>query len=69
MPTQPNHNDTQENSASIRIRELSERAEKGGYILVRSAFPRYEWKLLGSDYRDDLFTTTDLDLIEKWLDT
>ncbi len=50
-----------------RIRELTARAESAGYVLVRSAVPRYEWKLLDNEYREDIFSSTDLDRIEQWL--
>ncbi|PPJ33642.1 hypothetical protein C5E45_04690 [Nocardia nova] len=52
-----------------RIRELAARAEAAGYVLVGSAAPRYEWKLLDSEYREDIFSTTELDRIEQWLDS
>ena len=52
-----------------RIRELTARAEHAGYVLVRSALPRYEWKLLDNEYRDDIFSSTDLERIEQWLDS
>lgn len=52
-----------------RIRELTARAESAGYVLTRSAVPRYEWTLLDSEYREDIFSSTDLDRIEQWLDS
>ena len=52
-----------------RIRELTARAERAGYVLVRSALPRYEWKLLDNEYREDIFSSTDLGRIEQWLES
>ncbi len=55
------------NPMAERIRELTMRAERAGYVLVRCAAPRYEWKLLDSEYCDDVFTTSQLDEIDDWL--
>ncbi len=52
-----------------RVRALSDRADSAGYVLIRSAVPRYEWKLLDGEYREDVFSSTDLDRIEQWLDS
>ncbi|NKY53628.1 hypothetical protein [Nocardia vermiculata] len=52
-----------------RIRALTTRAERAGYVLVRSALPRYEWKLLDNEYREDIFSSTDLERIEQWLES
>lgn len=52
-----------------RVRVLSARAESAGYVLTRGASPRHEWKLLDSEYREDIFSSTDLDRIEQWLDS
>ncbi|MEU6563347.1 hypothetical protein [Nocardia nova] len=59
----------QHDSNADRIRDLNSRAEAAGYLLVRSAFPRYEWKLIDNEYREDIFATTDLDRIEQWLES
>lgn len=52
-----------------RLRELTARAERAGYILTRSAVPRYEWTLIDSEYRENIFSSTDLGRIEQWLES
>ncbi|PSR62803.1 MULTISPECIES: hypothetical protein [Nocardia] len=65
----PNNVAAQAKAMSERVRALTARAESAGYTLVRSAAPRYEWTLLDGEYRENIFSTTDLDRIEQWLDT
>lgn len=63
------HTEAQSDSNRSRVRELAARAEAAGYILIRSAAPRFEWKLLDDEYREDILTTTDIDQIAEWLDS
>ena len=67
--TDANDSAAQPNPMADRIRDLTARAESAGYVLVRSAAPRYEWKLLEGEYAEDIFSATDLDQIEHWLDS
>lgn len=64
-----NNSAAQPDPARERIAQLSARAESAGYVLTRSAVPRYEWTLLDSEYRENIFSSTDLDRIEQWLDS
>ena len=67
--TGSNNGAAQPDPHAERIRRLVARAEKAGYVLVRSAAPRHEWKLMDGDYGEDIVTATDLNRIEQWLDT
>ncbi|WP_024804689.1 hypothetical protein [Nocardia sp. BMG51109] len=55
--------------ASARIRELTARAARAGYRLVRSPVAPYEWRLVDAADGDGIYSATQLDDIEHWLAT
>lgn len=53
---------------SVRIRQLTARAGRAGYRLERASRVPYDWMLLDADDGTNIYSSTDLDQIEQWLD-
>ncbi|MBF6176311.1 hypothetical protein [Nocardia blacklockiae] len=56
-------------AASAHIRDLTARAARAGYRLVRAPVSPYEWRLLDATDGVLLHAVARLDDIELWLDT
>ncbi|NKY29912.1 hypothetical protein [Nocardia gamkensis] len=52
-----------------RLRELTDRATRAGYCLVRDPVPPHDWKLLDAEDGDVVVFAANLERIEQWLDT
>ncbi|MBB5917194.1 hypothetical protein BJY24_006106 [Nocardia transvalensis] len=59
----------QPDPASARVRELTARAARAGYRLVRAPAAPYEWRLLDALDGQTLFSAARLDEIDLWLRT
>ncbi|WP_280275334.1 hypothetical protein [Nocardia wallacei] len=56
-------------AASAHVRDLTVRATRAGYRLVRAPRSPYEWRLLDVSDGAILHAVARLDEIEHWLDT
>ncbi|MEU0501733.1 hypothetical protein [Nocardia sp. NPDC005998] len=54
-------------SISVRIRQLTARAGRVGYRLERASRAPYDWMLLDAEDGANIYSTADLDQIERWL--
>ncbi len=59
MPTEP---------TVLRIRQLTARAARAGYLLERASRVPFDWMLLDAEDDTAIYSATDLDQIERWLD-
>lgn len=53
---------------SVRLRQLTARAGRAGYRLERAARVPYDRMLLDAEDGSNIYSTADLDQIERWLD-
>ncbi|MEV5838963.1 hypothetical protein [Nocardia sp. NPDC052112] len=59
VPTEP---------TAIRIRQLTARAGRAGYRLERATRVPFDWMLLDAEDGTNIYSSTDLEQIERWLD-
>lgn len=52
-----------------RFRDLTTRATRAGYCLVRGPVSPHDWKLLDAETGDVVVATANLEQIEQWLDS
>ncbi|WP_174184691.1 hypothetical protein [Nocardia barduliensis] len=52
-----------------QLRELTDRATRAGYRLVRAPAAPYDWELLDAEDGDVVVSATNLAQIEQWLDS
>ncbi|MGY2030411.1 hypothetical protein [Nocardia gipuzkoensis] len=54
---------------SEQLRQLTDRATRAGYCLVRDPVPPHDWKLLDAEHGDVVVSAPNLEQIEQWLDS
>ncbi|WP_051020548.1 hypothetical protein [Nocardia araoensis] len=54
---------------SERFRNLTARATRAGYCLVRDPVSPHDWKLLDAENGDAVISAANLEQIEQWLDS
>ncbi|MEU6190594.1 hypothetical protein [Nocardia sp. NPDC047038] len=52
---------------SKRFRDLTDRATRAGYFLVRDPVSPHDWKLLDAENGDVVISAANLEQIEQWL--
>lgn len=51
----------------LRTRQLTMRATRAGYHLIRAPWLPRDWVLLDAEHGDLIFSASTLDQIERWL--
>ncbi|BCK54995.1 hypothetical protein [Nocardia wallacei] len=51
----------------LRTRQLTMRATRAGYHLIRAPWQPHDWVLLDAQHGDPIFAAPTLDHIERWL--
>ncbi|WP_181725642.1 hypothetical protein [Nocardia gipuzkoensis] len=54
---------------SEQLRQLTDRATRAGYCLVRDPVPQHDWKLLDAEHGDVVVSAPNLEQIAQWLDS
>ncbi|MEU1546581.1 hypothetical protein [Nocardia sp. NPDC005745] len=62
-------NETARDPIAERLRELTDRATRGGYRLVRDPVSPRDWQLVDAEDGDTVVTAANLTQIEQWLDS
>ncbi|MEU6830522.1 hypothetical protein ABZ894_17900 [Nocardia beijingensis] len=52
-----------------RLPELTDRADRAGYRLMRDPVSPHDWKLLDAEHGDVIVSASNLAPIEQWLDS
>jgi hypothetical protein len=62
-------NETARDPIAEQLRELTDRATRAGYHLMRDPTAPYDWKLLDAEDGDVVVSVANLAQIEQWLDS